>query len=307
MDDSVPERLDRTEAPVSKAEPQSDPKEPDDFAGDKAGAGRYILSFFLAGPLGLWAVYWARYYGWRGILISLAIYIAMFIFVMIASLAAVGLAPGIDSTSSSQPAEIVDEEDLPEVIEKPEGLPTFGAPEKTIDVTQGYNAVITTDAGDIVVALSPDAPEAANSFAFLASQNFYDGLQFFWVLPEFNTQTGDPTCTSSSEFSCTGTGDPGYTLPKEGDSATTSQWTVIAPVTTPGGDRVHGSQFVIALADGEFEGTAFGEVVEGQEILEALQQRVPCFGSLPSESNPCQTDEELPAALTIVDIAVQPA
>ncbi|MCH6555940.1 MAG: hypothetical protein IH797_04935, partial [Chloroflexi bacterium] len=52
-------------------------------------------------------------------------------------------------------------------------------------------------------------------------------------------------------------------------------------------------------------GPAFGEVVEGQEILEALQQRVPCFGSLPSESNPCQTDEELPAALTIVDIVVQ--
>ncbi len=98
MDDSVPERLDRTEAPVSNAEPQSDPKEPDDFAGDKAGAGRYILSFFLAGPLGLWAVYWARYYGWRGVLISLAISLAIFI---IGGLAAVGLAPGIGSTSTS--------------------------------------------------------------------------------------------------------------------------------------------------------------------------------------------------------------
>ncbi len=158
-----------------------------------------------------------------------------------------------------------------------------------------------------MVALSPDAPEAGNSFAFLAAQNFYDGLQFFWVLPEFNAQTGDPTCASSSEFSCTGAGSPGYDLPKEGDSATAGQWAVIAPVTTSGGDRVHGSQFVIALADGEFEGTAFGQVVEGQEILEALQQRVPCFGSLPSESNPCQTDEELSAALTIVDIVVQPA
>ena len=44
-----------------------------------------------------------------------------------------------------------------------------------------------------------------------------------------------------------------------------------------------------------------------KEILEALQQRVPCFGSLPSESNPCQTDEELPEALTILEIVVQPA
>jgi cyclophilin family peptidyl-prolyl cis-trans isomerase len=226
---------------------------------------------------------------------------------MIGGLGAVGLAPGLGSTSTSQPPEIDDEGDLPEIVETPEGLLTFGAPEKTIDVTQGYNAVITTDAGDLVIALSPEAPEAANSFAFLVGQNFYDELQFFWVLPEFDAQTGDPTCTSSSEFSCTGAGSPGYDLPKEGDSATASQWAVIAPVTTSSGDRVHGSQFVIALADGEFEGTAFGEVVEGQEILEALQQRVPCFGSLPRESNPCQTDEELPAALTIVDIVIQPA
>ena len=67
---------------------------------------------------------------------------------MIGGLGAVGLAPGLGSTSSSRPAEIVDEEDPPEVVETPEGLLTFGAPEKTIDVTQGYNAIITTDAGD---------------------------------------------------------------------------------------------------------------------------------------------------------------
>ncbi len=231
----------------------------------------------------------------------------VFIMAMIGGLGAVGLAPGLGNTSTSRTAEIIDDEDLPEIVETPEGLLTFGAPEKTIDVAQGYNAVITTDAGDIVIALSPDAPKAANSFAFLAGQNFYDGLEFFWVLPEFDAQTGDPTCTSSSEFSCTGAGSPGYDLPKEEGSATTGQWAVVAPATTSGGDRVHGSQFVIALSDREFEGTAFGEVVKGQEILEALQQRVPCFGSPPSESNPCQTDEELPAALTIMDIVVQPA
>ena len=230
-----------------------------------------------------------------------------FIVAMIAGLAAVGLAPGLGSTRGSQQAEIIDDEDLPDGVETPEGLPTFGAPEKTIDVSQGYNAVITTDAGDIVVALSPDAPQAANSFAFLAGQNIYDGLQFFWVLPEFDAQTGDPTCASASEFSCTGSGSPGYDLPKEGGSATAGQWAVIAPVTTSDGDRVHGSQFVITLTDGEFEGTTFGQVVEGQEILEALQQRVPCFGAEPSESNPCQMDEELPAALTIVNIVVKPA
>ncbi len=231
----------------------------------------------------------------------------IFIVAMIGGLAAVGLSPGLGSTGGSTPAEIVDDEDLPDVVETPEGLLTFSAPEKTIDVAQGYNAVITTDAGDIVIALSPDAPEAANNFAFLAGQNYYDGLEFFWVLPEFDVQTGDPTCAASSEFPCSGTGSPGYDLPIEGDSGTASQWAVIAPLSTSGSDRVHGSQFVIALADGELEGSIIGEVVEGQEILEALQQRLPCFGSEPSESNPCQTDAELPDALTIEDIVVQPA
>ena len=51
----------------------------------------------------------------------------------------------------------------------------------------------------------------------------------------------------------------------------------------------------------------FGEVVEGQEILESLEQRVPCFGAEPSDSNPCQTEEELPPPLTILDVIVQPA
>jgi len=71
------ERLDAIEEEVRRrAEVPADPKEPADFEGDKVGAGRYILGFLLAGPLGLWANYWARYYGWRGTWISIGIMIA---------------------------------------------------------------------------------------------------------------------------------------------------------------------------------------------------------------------------------------
>lgn len=229
-----------------------------------------------------------------------------FILVMILSLAAVGLAPGIGSTGGrhNRSVDPIDNELIPE--ETPTGVMAFEAPEPTIDVSRNYNAVIKTDAGDIVVALNPEAPQAANSLAFLAGQNFYDGLQFFWVLPEFDALTGDPTCEASGKLSCTGAGSPGYTLPLEGDSSKVSRWSVIAPVIS-GGDQVHGSQFFIALTDGEFEGSVFGEVVEGQEILESLEQRVPCFGAEPSDSNPCQTEEELPPPLTILDVVVQPA
>jgi len=229
-----------------------------------------------------------------------------FIVVMIASLAAVGLAPGLGGTTGggSSSAPIEDESPVPE--ETPTGLLTFDGPEDTIDASKDYQAVITTDQGEIVIALNREAPQAANSFAFLADQGFYDGLEFFWVLPGFDVQAGDPTCESSGQFSCTGTGGPGYTLPIEGDSTKADKWTVIAPVTSPGGDEVHGSQFVVALRDElEFEGTVIGQVVEGQEILESLEERVPCFGSQSSES--CQTEEELPPALTIEGVEVRPA
>jgi cyclophilin family peptidyl-prolyl cis-trans isomerase len=233
-------------------------------------------------------------------------YIA-FILVMIASLAAVGLAPGIGSTGGGHSGVDVPEDEEGVPIEEQElGLTSFEGPQKTIDATVSHKAIIQTDEGEIVVALNPEAPEAANSFAYLAGENFYDGLEFFWVLPEFTVQAGDPTCESSGEFGCTGRGSPGYTLPKEGDGDGMGQWSVIAPVTTPGGEQVHGSQFVIALTDAEFEGSVIGVVVKGQEILEALEERVPCFGSNPSESNPCQPNDELPPALVIKDVIVQP-
>ena len=230
----------------------------------------------------------------------------VFMVVMIASLAAVGLAPGLGGSGSSRPAPVDEGSPAPE--ETASGLMTFDKPEKTIDTTKAYNAVISTDKGEIVVALNKDAPQAVNSLAFLSGQNFYDGLQFFWVLPGFDAQAGDPTSQASSEFSCSGAGGPGYTLPKEGDASKAAQWSVIAPVTAAGGDQVHGSQFLIALAPEEkFEGSVIGQVVKGQEILKSLAERVPCFGSRPSESNPCQTNDELPAALTIKNLAVQPA
>ncbi len=57
--------------------PLNDPKAPTDFAGDKAGWGRYLLCFLVAGLFGLLAIHWARYYGWRGVWISLAITVAL--------------------------------------------------------------------------------------------------------------------------------------------------------------------------------------------------------------------------------------
>ena len=228
----------------------------------------------------------------------------VFIVVMIASMAAVGLTPGLGSNSGGSTGAPID--DITPLPEQTAVVTTFERPEKTIDPTAGYKATISTDQGDIVLALSADAPEASNSFAFLAGQDFYDGLAFYWVAEGFDAQTGDPTC-GPEELSCSGTGGPGYTLQKEGDGAGAKQWDVVAPVTGSG-EVVHGSQFVVALAESDkFAGSVFARVVAGQEILAGLAARVPCFGSAQSESNPCMTNEELPSALMIEDVIVEPA
>lgn len=81
---TVDERLNALEREATRrVDVPDDPKEPADFAGDKVGAGRYILGFLIAGPLGLWANYWARYYGWRGTWISIAIFIAAIVFLFL--------------------------------------------------------------------------------------------------------------------------------------------------------------------------------------------------------------------------------
>jgi peptidyl-prolyl cis-trans isomerase B (cyclophilin B) len=231
-----------------------------------------------------------------------------FIIVMIAGLGAGGLAAGLGGGSQTEPPPIPGDDDgSPIAGETPTGLLTFDAAgDAKLDASKDYRAVFTTDQGKIVIALSGDAPEAANSLAFLAGEGFYEGLEFFWVVPEFDVQTGDPTCESSGEFSCSGIGGPGYDLPQEGDATQADKWTVIAPVTSPGSNRVHGSQFVIALTDGiEFEGSVIGQVTKGQDILKSLERRTPCFGSQSSES--CQTEEELPPALIIEGVEVKPA
>jgi len=53
----------------------------------------------------------------------------------------------------------------------------IGCPPMTIDVTKQYLAHLVTDKGEIVIQLFPDkAPFTVNSFVFLASRGWFDGL-----------------------------------------------------------------------------------------------------------------------------------
>jgi cyclophilin family peptidyl-prolyl cis-trans isomerase/HEAT repeat protein len=109
----------------------------------------------------------------------------------------------------------------------------------------------------------PRAPLTCLNFLQLAEQGFYDGLTFHRVVPDFVVQGGDPRGD--------GFGGPGYDVRDEINRLRYVRGTVGMALSGP---DTGGSQFFIALSeqphlDGGY--TAFGQVVAGEEILDALE------------------------------------
>ena len=161
--------------------------------------------------------------------------------------------------------------------------PTWPAPpEITIDASLDYTAVLELDTGTVRIDLFEEtAPIHTNNFVFLAGQGFYDGLTFHRVIPGFVAQGGDPTAT--------GTGGSGYNLPDEdvGDNAaalTNGIAGIIAMARGPLG--ASGSQFYITYsAQGRLDAegfTAFGQVVDGMNAIDALPPRDPADPAAPA-------------------------
>jgi peptidyl-prolyl cis-trans isomerase B (cyclophilin B) len=140
-------------------------------------------------------------------------------------------------------------------------------PEMHIDTDAVYRAELETDRGTIALDLyAAHAPKTVNNFAFLAGEGFYDGTPFHRVIEGFIIQGGDPTGT--------GTGGPGYQFEDEVDDNPLSHEQGVISMANSGPDT-NGSQFFITRApqphlDGKH--TVFGEVVEGQEVVDAITQ-----------------------------------
>jgi cyclophilin family peptidyl-prolyl cis-trans isomerase/protein-disulfide isomerase len=149
------------------------------------------------------------------------------------------------------------------------------APPMMIDPDAGYTATLELDRGEVVIQLLPRvAPQAVNSFVFLAEQGWYDGIGLFRVEPGVLVESGDP--------SETGFGDAGYHLPDELDP----QWTfdeggVVA--LSSEGPGSGGSRFIITLEPlPRLNGsrTVFGRVVDGLDLLRELPRRDPALDLL---------------------------
>ncbi|MDD5199918.1 MAG: peptidylprolyl isomerase [Terrimicrobiaceae bacterium] len=127
--------------------------------------------------------------------------------------------------------------------------------------------LLKTSKGDIHVTLfAPQTPVTVANFLNLAQRGFYDGITFHRVIADFMVQGGDPAGT--------GGGGPGYTFEDEFDKSLRHDKPGILSMANRG-PRTNGSQFFITHVptpwlDGKH--TVFGEVTEGQPVVNAIKQ-----------------------------------
>ncbi len=132
-------------------------------------------------------------------------------------------------------------------------------------------AVLHTNHGDIVLKFFPHkAPKHVESFKKLVRDGFYDGTKFHRVIPGFMVQGGDPN-SKSDDRSRHGTGGPGYQVPAEFNDVKHVRGILSAARSSDPNSA--GSQFFLMVAasphlDGQY--TAYGEVVEGMEVVDKI-------------------------------------
>ncbi len=130
-------------------------------------------------------------------------------------------------------------------------------------------ATIKTNQGDIKIKLFTDvAPKTCENFVTLAKKGYYNGVIFHRVIKEFMIQGGDPTGTGCGGQSCWGGTfedecDPNVSFDKKGLLAMANA-----------GPGTNGSQFFITTTLTPWlhmHHTIFGEVVEGYDVVEKIE------------------------------------
>jgi peptidyl-prolyl cis-trans isomerase B (cyclophilin B) len=135
--------------------------------------------------------------------------------------------------------------------------------------------------GEIKIELYPHiAPNTVNNFISLIKKGFYDGLMFHRVIQGFMIQCGCPKGN--------GTGNAGYSIKgefsKNGFVNNLSHTEGIISMARSAHPDSAGSQFFLMTSvsphlDGSYAG--FGRVVEGMDILEALEKVKTNFSDKP--------------------------
>ncbi|MCP3025803.1 peptidylprolyl isomerase [Halobacillus sp. A5] len=109
------------------------------------------------------------------------------------------------------------------------------------------------------------APATVENFEKLANSEFYDGLTFHRVIPDFVIQGGDPNGN--------GTGGPGYTIKCETEGNPHKHERGTLSMAHAGKDT-GGSQFFICHSPQphlDARHTVFGKVIEGVETVDRVR------------------------------------
>lgn len=147
----------------------------------------------------------------------------------------------------------------------------------------GTYAVFETSEGQIVCRLfEKDAPKTVSNFIDLAEgkrewthpvnrkkskDRLYDGTIFHRVIPDFMIQGGDPAGT--------GMGGPGYQFEDETKGSPHKFDKPGKLAMANAGPNTNGSQFFITVTPTDWltgKHTIFGEVVEGQNVVDKITQ-----------------------------------
>ena len=132
-------------------------------------------------------------------------------------------------------------------------------------------AVIETNKGTITFELlETDAPRTTENFRLLAERNYYDGVIFHRVIPNFMIQGGDPLGEGYGGESAWGgkfddeidRGSMLYAGPYEKGTVAMAN----------SGPNTNGSQFFIMHVDYPLPPsyTKFGKVIDGQDVVNAI-------------------------------------
>ena len=147
--------------------------------------------------------------------------------------------------------------------------------------TPGLYAIFETTEGDITCRLfEKDAPKTIANFTELAegkrewthpntrkktTDRLYDGTVLHRVIPNFMIQGGDPQGT--------GMGGPGYQFEDETKGSPHKFDKPGKLAMANAGPNTNGSQFFITVAETNWltgKHTIFGEVVEGQDVVDKI-------------------------------------
>lgn len=125
---------------------------------------------------------------------------------------------------------------------------------------------IETNRGTIQIQLNPaEAPLTTANFISLARRGFFQNVRVHRVVPNFVVQDGDPRGD--------GEGGPGYTIRDELGPRPYVRGTV-GMALDPWGDTGGSQWFITHTPQPHLDGryTAFGRVVDGMDVVDALQQ-----------------------------------